>query len=102
MTRPKRKILAGSKQEWIDIGRKLKKIRCDMSEISSETEKYLPKASLRYFRIADMAIGILKEKLEDIVHHRYPDWKDASKVFYGPLERSMELEGFMESEEDEL
>lgn len=84
--RPRRSIL--SREEWVTIGNLVKdawNLRNDLSvEFGNECRgKDRARHQLR-LRQVERSMLTFKCKLDSLVVSQHPDWKEATRVFYGP------------------
>jgi hypothetical protein len=83
--RVKRDAPTLSREEWIDLGNRAKRLRDDIGTLGME----LQKTAGRSTAVADKFIAVsefsaTRSLLDSLVVEQHPDWPDATRVFYGP------------------
>lgn len=84
----KKRLTQLDQEQWVALGRKAKTARDSLCEVAETVNRSFPK-SKSYCRKLSQAVRLVdhvRSQLDVIVDSVYPDWQEASQVFYGEVE----------------
>lgn len=76
-----------SREEWSDLGRRVKAIRDETAALGMalvEVPAATNAITARFLKVCNRPLGRLQCRLDDLVCRQHPDWPEATSVFYGP------------------
>ena len=73
-----------TREQWIELGRRVKLARQTLCDLRTRTEQMLGKAACRQFQQAVSKLDRDKAKLEAVARRQHPKWDNIVHVFFGP------------------